>query len=273
MGNYYSVIDDVVLRNTESGTNHPMSMTQDVSQIQYAQILARDAHNLHNDVIDPLDPAVWTTLSGDSLSALATASDSPVTNAENAAQVFSADSDDASSWWVSDQVLTADADGNQVVTLTIMFAEPVMFNAIRLFKTWTDCLPSDPDGVDCNDDIGDGETPNLDTPCFVCDNCAYNAVATDMTCANDAGEINGEFDVGEYDNSYKNACLILNDENQNTCSPDATDEAADHIELQKQMDGVTKVQVTFDVSDDNLGTDTTKVPSVNQVSVASIEID
>jgi hypothetical protein len=52
--NYYSVIDNVKLANTEKNTNHPMSLTQSVSQIQFAQITARDTNDVNTDVVDPL---------------------------------------------------------------------------------------------------------------------------------------------------------------------------------------------------------------------------
>jgi len=39
--NFYSVKADVMLYNTEIASNHPLSLKQDVSQIQYAQIDAR----------------------------------------------------------------------------------------------------------------------------------------------------------------------------------------------------------------------------------------
>merc|ERR1712046_449443 len=51
--NFYSVIDDVMLYNTEANTNHPLSLMQDVSQIQYAQILARNPDNVMTDAVNP----------------------------------------------------------------------------------------------------------------------------------------------------------------------------------------------------------------------------
>ena len=52
--NYYSVLDNIMLYNTEANTNHPMSLMQDVSQIQYAQILARDNQlDFMTDAVDP----------------------------------------------------------------------------------------------------------------------------------------------------------------------------------------------------------------------------
>ena len=52
--NYYSVLDDIMLYNTEKETNHKMSLMQDVSQIQYAQILARDNQlDFMTDAVDP----------------------------------------------------------------------------------------------------------------------------------------------------------------------------------------------------------------------------
>ena len=50
--NYYSVIDNVMLYNTEKYSNHPISLTQDVSRIQYAQIIARD-NDFMTDAVDP----------------------------------------------------------------------------------------------------------------------------------------------------------------------------------------------------------------------------
>ena len=51
--NFYSVIDNVMLYNTEKGSRHPLSMMQDVSQIQFAQINARDKLDLMTDAVDP----------------------------------------------------------------------------------------------------------------------------------------------------------------------------------------------------------------------------
>jgi len=51
--NYYSTIDNVMLYNTEAGTRHPISLMQDVSRIQYAQMNARDTNDLFTDAVDP----------------------------------------------------------------------------------------------------------------------------------------------------------------------------------------------------------------------------
>ena len=51
--NFYSVIDNVMLYNTEKNSRHPLSMMQDVSQIQFAQINARDTLDVMTDAVDP----------------------------------------------------------------------------------------------------------------------------------------------------------------------------------------------------------------------------
>ena len=55
--NYYSVISDVMLYNTEKHSRHPMSLRQDVSRIQYAQINARankwTSTDFMTDIVDP----------------------------------------------------------------------------------------------------------------------------------------------------------------------------------------------------------------------------
>ena len=51
--NFYSTIDNVMLYNTEAGTRHPISLMQDVSRIQYAQMNARDTNDLFTDAVDP----------------------------------------------------------------------------------------------------------------------------------------------------------------------------------------------------------------------------
>ena len=51
--NFYSVIDKVMLYNTEANSRHPLSLMQDVSQIQYAQINARDTLDFMTDAVDP----------------------------------------------------------------------------------------------------------------------------------------------------------------------------------------------------------------------------
>merc|ERR1719394_967292 len=54
--NFYSVIDKVMLYNTEANSRHPLSLMQDVSQIQYAQINARDTLDFMTDAVDPNNP-------------------------------------------------------------------------------------------------------------------------------------------------------------------------------------------------------------------------
>ena len=49
--NYYSVLDDVMLYNTEKFSNHKMSLMQDVSRIQFAQINARDTLDFMTDAV------------------------------------------------------------------------------------------------------------------------------------------------------------------------------------------------------------------------------
>ena len=49
--NYYSTIDDVMLYNTEINSNHKMSLMQDVSRIQFAQINARDTLDFMTDAV------------------------------------------------------------------------------------------------------------------------------------------------------------------------------------------------------------------------------
>merc|ERR1712046_235123 len=62
--NFYSVIDDVMLYNTEANTNHPLSLMQDVSQIQYAQILARNPDNFMTDAVNPNSAQIYTVCGG-----------------------------------------------------------------------------------------------------------------------------------------------------------------------------------------------------------------
>jgi len=49
--NYYSVIDDVMLYNTEIDSNHPLSLKQDVSRIQFDQITQRDLNDVNTDAV------------------------------------------------------------------------------------------------------------------------------------------------------------------------------------------------------------------------------
>jgi hypothetical protein len=63
--NFYSVLDDIMLYNTEKETNHKMSLMQDVSQIQYAQILARDTLDFMTDAVDPNNAAVYEICADD----------------------------------------------------------------------------------------------------------------------------------------------------------------------------------------------------------------
>ena len=57
--NFYSVVNNVQLYNTEKNTNHPISLNQDVSRIQMAQIRARDKpfdvsdFDFMTDAVDP----------------------------------------------------------------------------------------------------------------------------------------------------------------------------------------------------------------------------
>merc|ERR1712227_763444 len=57
--NFYSVIDNVMLYNTEKFSNHKMSLMQDVSRIQYAQINARDSLDFMTDAVDPTNPELF----------------------------------------------------------------------------------------------------------------------------------------------------------------------------------------------------------------------
>ena len=50
--NFYSVVNNVHLYNTEKNTNHPISLSQDVSRIQMAQINARDKNDFMTDAVD-----------------------------------------------------------------------------------------------------------------------------------------------------------------------------------------------------------------------------
>jgi len=116
--NFYSVIDNVMLYNTEANSNHPLSLMQDVSQIQYAQINARDSFDFMTDAVDPNNPVRFSFSDNSAL----TQSDR-----NNLAKLFD---DDASTEY--SRVSVAAANGEFQVE--IEFVEDVTFNTLTLAK-------------------------------------------------------------------------------------------------------------------------------------------
>merc|ERR1711990_1251743 len=119
--NFYSVIDSVMLHNTEKDSRHPLSMMQDVSQIQYAQINARDTLDIMTDAVDPNNP-VRFSFSDNSANAQS--------DRDNLAKLF--DNDSTTEYTTGASVVT---DGNAAeFEVVIDFVDAVTFTSMTLEK-------------------------------------------------------------------------------------------------------------------------------------------
>merc|ERR1719394_485208 len=120
--NFYSVIDNVMLYNTEANSRHPLSLMQDVSQIQYAQINARDTLDFMTDAVDPNNPVRFSF--SDNLG-------TTQANRNNLAKLFDKDSETE---WTSGPSTNA---GTTEFEVTVQFVGDVSLNKLTLEKGGT----------------------------------------------------------------------------------------------------------------------------------------
>jgi len=123
--NFYSVIDNVMLYNTEKFSNHKMSLMQDVSRIQYAQINARDSLDFMTDAVDTTNPELFSICEGGYCYSDDEALGQSVASRANLAQLFSG---------TYSRAATAPSGSTTDFVIEIVADAPVNFDSLSFKK-------------------------------------------------------------------------------------------------------------------------------------------